>query len=73
MERYVQFHCVHLLCSSVQFEKIWEEGGTKGVGSRRSIRYLYAKSLPFYSIEFFGYIIYHTSVYGDAELIRVAD
>ena len=39
---YAEFHCVHLLYSSVQFEKIWGEAGTKGVGSRGSIRYLYA-------------------------------
>ena len=39
---YAEFHCVHLLYSSVQFEKIWGEAGTKGFGSRGSIRYLYA-------------------------------
>ena len=26
---YVEFHCVHLLYSSVQFEKIWGGAGTK--------------------------------------------
>ena len=39
---YAEFHCVHLLYSSVQLEKIWGEAGTKGVGSRGSIRYVYA-------------------------------
>ena len=34
---YAEFHCVHLLYSSVQFEKIWGGAGTKGVGSRGSI------------------------------------
>ena len=40
--QYAEFHCVHLLYCSVQFEKIWGEAGTKRVGSRGRIRYLYA-------------------------------
>ena len=39
---YADFDRVHLLNSSVQFEKIWGEAGTIRVGSRGSIRYLYA-------------------------------
>ena len=42
---YAEFHCVHLLYSSVQFEKIWGEAGTKGVGSRGIIRY-YIRYVP---------------------------
>ena len=39
---YAEFHCVHLLYSSVQFEKIFGEAGTKGVGSRGVYAILYA-------------------------------
>ena len=50
---YTEFHCVHLLYSSVQFENIFGEAGTKGVGSKaRADRK--AVGLHFYSIEFFG-------------------
>ena len=81
---YAEIHCVHLLYSSVQLEKIWGKLGPKGLGLggvyaiiyamysmkvtlwlRREQGYLSSKvstdrkagrlSLPFYSIEFFGY------------------
>ena len=37
---------MHLLFSSVQFEKIWGEAGTKGLGRGGSIRYVLNESQP---------------------------
>ena len=44
---YAEFHCVHLLYSSVQFETIWGEAGIKGVGSRGSVRYVLKRKSPY--------------------------